>query len=247
MSVETNTIRHAVEAFKQYIEDSTGRTKDDITYPPYLIYYYLMTYKNYVMYEKKKQEGIDNYNESDLLNIPCVELCEIDIVECPCAPASGCTFFKSVHPLPKMTGNGLPINVATIDGGETFNFVRWYNFSDKLNARTKGEREGFYYTVKSFDGCPYLYIYRSCCFDNLQAVTVSLRAEEPLEVLCFPVCGQEPKVLCSPLDEKLILPKELLALVFERTWNAIRLMKSMGRPDVINNDANDSESQVPTE
>jgi len=243
-NVGGNTIRDAVEAFSMYIDNRTGGLSDDFTFPAKLVYYYLNMYRLRVEAEDKRFNEEYDVNPAELITIPCVELCEIDIIECPCAPAKGCTFFKSVHPLPKISG-GMPKAVATLDGGELFNYVPWYQFSSKVNSRHKSVSKGFYYTFKTIDNETYLYVYRSCCFDNLQAVAVSAKFQDPLEVLCFPICGEERQV-CSPLDELFIIDQEIQSRVFELTFQTLVSFKNSNpESEIINNDNDDTEAKLP--
>ena len=144
MNDSIKTIRDAVEAFRHFFEDVSGRPSSSMAYPPKLIYYFLKMYKNKVSYEDKYIKSKTSSGINVELTIPCVELIKVDQVECPCAPASGCQFFKSKHPLPKMM-NGM-LNAVTLIKQHSsqknygiFTFVDWYSFEDKINSRIKAQ------------------------------------------------------------------------------------------------------------
>lgn len=243
-----NTIREAVEAFRLFYEDRSGRPSDDFAYPPKLIYYYLNLYAQSVSYENRMSKSINNMDEGILLTIPCVELVKADVVECPCAPASGCTFLKSVHKIPKLL-DGLPLSVVTLGSecdncdGEMreFDYVRWTNFSYKLNTRLEAQKRGLFYTMKNIDSNNHLYVYTNSQFKDLKAVSVSGIFKNPLEVAAFPMCGEMEKYICNPLDKEFIIEEELQPKVFAQVFDMLSRFKDMSRvADILNNDNNDT-------
>lgn len=245
------TIRHACEAFRHFMEDRSGRPSSSMIYPPKLIYYFLKMYRNKVSYEDRFIKAKSNIDLNIELTIPCVELEKVDQVECPCAPASGCFFLKSVHPLPKMV-NGIPNSVTLVKQDSSqrnyghFTYVSWYNFEDKLNGRMKAQARQPYYTLKNINSKRHLYVYGSAVeYQNLNAVAVSLIPNDPLEVAAFPICGEFNKVICSPLDQEFIIEDEIQSKVFELTYNALMGFKnSAPGVDILNNNNNETVGPV---
>lgn len=246
------SIRHAVESFRHFMEDRTGRPSSSMIYPPKLIYYFLKMYRNKVSYEDKFIKARSDMDLNIELTIPCVELEKVDQVECPCAPASGCEFFKSVHPLPKML-KGVPNSVTLLKQSRhqnnygIFTFVDWYNFEDKINGRIKAQARQPYYTMKNINSKRHLYVYANIEeYSNLKAVVVSGIFNDPLEVSAFPVCGDTSNgLICSPLDEEFIIEDEIQSKVFELTYNALASFKTASPGvDILNNDNNETVGPV---
>jgi len=247
MSYSRTTIREVVEAFKHFMEERTGKSSSNFIYPPELIYYFLRTYANKINYQDRYIKAMGRtYSDTELV-LPCVDLVKTDMVECPCAPASGCKFFKSKYPLPDMI-NGLPKTVSLIktDGSQKnygiFTFVEWENFEFKINSRIKAQATQPYYTIKKFDFKPYLYVYANVEeYGNLKAVTVAADFTDVIEVANFPICGKKVKKECNPLDLEFVIGKELESKVFEETFQALYNYKNftIGQ-DLLNDDRNNT-------
>jgi hypothetical protein len=249
--MEINTVRHAVESFRMFMEDRTGRpSSNTFAWPPKLVYYYLNMFRNAVSYEKRLGDSMSNLDEGILLTIPCIELQEVDVTsECPCAPAKGCTWLKSVHPIPKSI-SGVPHSVLTIDGSTSFDYVQWTQFEDKVvNARLEAQKIQPSFTVRNINSAHHIYLYTNSPqteSGDLISVAVALVPKNPLEVYAFPVCGKKPNESCSPLDQEFTIEEELQTVVFERTFNALMAVQNSGTgADILNNTNNDTKAQAP--
>ena len=235
MNDSIKTIRDAVEAFRHFFEDVSGRPSSSMAYPPKLIYYFLKMYKNKVSYEDKYIKSKTSSGINVELTIPCVELIKVDQVECPCAPASGCQFFKSKHPLPKMM-NGM-LNAVTLIKQHSsqknygiFTFVDWYSFEDKINSRIKAQAYQPYFTLKNINSKIHLYVYANTGeYENLKAVSIVGIFADILDVLSFPTCGQTTNIVCNPLDEEFMIEDEIQSKVFELTYRALLGFKGASR------------------
>jgi hypothetical protein len=202
------------------------------------------------LFQEKFKRSLMNIDESIIQTIPCIELRKADVVECPCAPPSGCYFLKSLHPIPKML-DGTPLAVTTLapdckncDGVvREFDYVRWYNMQYKLSGRGP---LGLYYTMKDIDTDSHLYVFVTDRYPELKAISVAGVFKDPLEVLAFPVCGQEAAPLCNLLDQEFIMEQELQAQVFEYVFQALGSFKGLSTgSDILNNDNPDHAAQVP--
>lgn len=246
-SSNIRTIRHAVDAFRLFMEDVSGRPSSSVKYPPKLIYYFLKMYRNKVSYEDRLAKSMSNVDVNIELTLPCVELIKVDQVECPCAPASGCFFLKSRHPLPKMI-NGIPDSVTLVKKNKhqknygVFTFVDWYNFEDKINSRIKAQATQPYYTVKNINSNRHLYIYANNEeYLNLKSVAVTAIFNDPLEVAQFPTCGEKEKYICSPMDEEFVIEDEIQSKVFELTYQVLSGFRGLPMGvDILNNNNNDT-------
>lgn len=248
---DLRTIRANIDAFLHFLEDRTGRTSSTMIFPPKLIYYFLHMYRNKVTYEDKYIKAKSGQDLNIELTLPCIALKKIDMVECPCAPASGCYFFKSTHPIPKIL-SGLPNNVSLVHLTKNqknygiFTYVDWYNFEDKINSRITAQANQPYYTMKNINSDRHLYVYANVKeYPNLKAVSMSAIFNDPLEVAAFPTCGEKVFNLCSPLDEEFIIEEEIKSKVFELTFNGLAAMRN-GSPgvDLFNNEVNETVGNV---
>lgn len=249
--MEINSVRHAVESFRVFMEDRTGRpSSSTFAWPPKLVYYYLNMFRNAVAYEYRFSNSISGIDEGIILTIPCVELVEVDVTsECPCAPAKGCTWLKSVHQIPKSL-TGIPHAVITIDGSTSFDYVQWTQFEDKVvNARIEAQQVQPFFTVRNINSKHNIYLYTNSPkteSGDLIRVAVALIPKNPLEVYEFPVCGKKPNESCSPLDQEFTIEEELQPVVFERTFNALMAIQNSGTgADILNNSNNDTKAQAP--
>lgn len=249
---DLRTIRSATSAFKHFMEDRTGRPSSSVIYPDKLIYYFLRLYRNKVSYEDKYLKARADMDLNIELTIPCVELEKVDMVECPCAPRSGCEFFKSVHPLPKML-NGKPNSVTLLlqkadqPNYGKFSFVDWTHFQYKINSRIKAQAFQPYFTMKNINSKRHLYVYANMKnYNNLKAVAVAANFNDPLEVASFPVCGEsDTTISCNPLDQEFMVEDEILSKVFELTYNALSSFKNFNvGADILNNDNNETTNRV---
>lgn len=249
---DLNTIRANVDAFRLYLEDRTGRPSNEMVYPPKLIYFYLRMFGDQATYEYLKDDT--NTDEDFTSVLSCVELEKIDVVECPCAPSSGCTWLRSVHPLPKMI-DGKPKSVTLIkpkgskatNSNFIFDFIDWERFPDMLKGRNQAQSKQLYYTLLTTTGTKsqHLYIYTNSEFSNLKAVRVSAIFRDHLEYCEFPQCGGSIINTCNPLDEEFVINKNIKARVFDLTYNALRKVKVLSPgADVINNDNPDAQINV---
>lgn len=249
--MEINTVRHTVESFRSFLEDRTGRASSNtFSWPPKLIYFYLNMFRNAVSFEDRLGDSLSGLDEGILLTIPCIELEEVDVTsECPCAPAKGCTWLKSVHQIPKSL-SGIPHSVITIDGTTNFDYVQWTQFEDKVaNSRIEALRYLPYFTVRNINSKHHIYLYTNSPkteSGDLISVAVALIPKNPLEVYEFPVCGKRPDESCSPLDQEFTIEEELQHIVFERTFNALMNIQNSGTgADILNNNNNDTKAQAP--
>lgn len=234
------TVRNAIDAFTHFLEDSSGRVSRNKVYPHKYVYYYLNMYTNKFSSDYNKILG--GADPNIVLTIPCVSLEEIDQVECPCAPAKGCTFYKSEYPIPGMH-NGMPLSITTVDGSVSYDYVEWFNIKSKLESRFKPDQTSPYYTFKNIGNIRHLYLYSSDKVLTPKLATVTASFFDPLEVAYYPVCGKV-KQFCSPLEEPFIISKEIQSKVFEATLVALTNTKIVTPySDILNNDSNETSAK----
>lgn len=212
------TVREVIQSFISYVEDATGRTSADLRFPPKLVYHHLNMVRNSILYKSRLERSRFGVTDETIIQtIPCVELEEVDQVECPCAPGSGKYFFKSKFKIPRILGS-TPLSVSSILGNIQFNHIRWYNMEDKINSSFKADSEQPYYTFKTIDTDSHLYVYSSEKLDDLQAVSITAVFQNPLEVSSFPKCCEvQEDYDCTPMEREFLIPDELQVEIFKQT------------------------------
>lgn len=168
--------------------------------------------------------------------LPCIELIDAPLHECPCAP-QGILMLRSKEKLPKpVTRNDSPLiyTVSTLDNSVVFDRKEWntYNY-------VKGKK---YTSLKPFymERNEYLYIGNAT---RIKAVVQMGVYADPLNVYNFPSsCDDCDDCKCgSPLDLEFPLDGELLTPVIQLAANElIYLFKQMAEDR--RNDASDDNS-----
>lgn len=213
------TIREVLAAFSQGVEEKTGRPFIDFKWPNRLIYFHLINQRADIYYQTRKQNNIEGNYEDYTEVLPCVAMQEIDLVECPCAPPSGCTFMKSVLPLPKFVGAS-PISVTTVDGRRRFDRTEWEYFPYEVNNRIAAANKSLLYTDRTIGNERWLYTFITNEMKP-QGVMVAGIPVDPMEVALYPICGKEQKEICNILDLQFIIEKRLTNLLFDTTFKKL--------------------------
>lgn len=227
-----NTIRNIVDAFRIYLSDRTGRPSQSISVPNKLIYF------EFIGALAKVLSGVEKSEQKQMSPTICMDMEEVDIVECPCAPASGCEYMKSMKEIPTIIG--LPLDVSTSDSGNTSTYLDWSNFKHKINSRVLAERNGRYYTLKTIGGEQHLYVYHTK--ETTRLKTVQFTAI-PYDIIEFQKssCGDTSKFDCNPMDVAVMLRAEdrdtCFAMMFQ---NIAKEMQIEGTSDNTNNDIADN-------
>ena len=233
------TIRDTIESFRHFIEDASGRPTSDSLIPNRFMYYTLLRERNRIL-EREYKRNTFFVNNEVVVNIPCIPMEEVDLVELDFAPKTGCYIMKSEQPLPEMLFE-LPFSVTDVSGRGEFDFVRWNYFQYKLGSRVKAERDAKYYSIKFINGLPYLYLFNARGF---KAASVDIVPEDVLDYHYFKGCGKE-RPFCSPLDEQFLIPTELQTEIFQAAYAMIQSGQALGRgTDIINNDNDDTKSPL---
>lgn len=165
---------------------------------------------------------------------------EIDLVECPCAPASGCTFMKVIHPLPSFVG-GKPMNVTTLTGFDRYNYVEWSMFKYRINNRNEALNRSFLYTTQTINNENWLYTYITNDV-KARSVKVSGVPIDPMEIVMYPVCDYNPPDMCDLLDYKFIIEKRLTSVLYEATFRKLVAYNNATRMGDTKNDDRNAEA-----
>jgi len=233
----TYKIRDLVDRFLHEASDFSGQISDDKIYSKKAVASYIMEARASVLRSAvdTNQHVSDHYQQV----LDCVELREVDQQECPCAPASGCFWMKTLKPIPK------PIQLIGVTdniGREQFTKKKWTDLKRINNSRIKSARSKRYYTVKeSGNGDYYLYVYaKEEDKTFLRALTITGIFSNTLEASSYPSCGKEniaPR--CAPLDQPLFLCEELRPKVLNAMHSILPQIKAQAPHDMLNNDRAD--------
>lgn len=230
-------LREHIDAFRIYLSDATGRPSDEITYPNRLIGMEIINSVNALVREIKPSEL---FIVSPTI---CVQMAEVDIVECPCAPAKGCTYMKSVRAIPYI--NELPQDVSSADGFITYTYLDWSKFSHMVNSRTRAEREGSYYTIKSFGNKSHIYVYHLKNTSGMRTIQVTATPLDPIGWEAVS-CSNDLGIVCRPMDIQINIPQSYANKLFSMVAQKIGVITQLqgGRPDVVNNDNPDNKAPI---
>lgn len=161
--------------------------------------------------------------------IGCIAMSEAPVEECPCAPPSGCTWFKTDLPLPQFIGDLL--SVTSIGGNlkelEHYTYRDWTSVKYSLKSRVKAERERGYYCIRN----NYLFVITK----GVKVVSVSGLFYDPPEVQRFPLCGGTTDY-CSPfLDFSLYIDPAKYQKLLAMTAQLIQGIRGQAPLDTTNN------------
>jgi len=230
---ENYTHRHALEQWKHYAIDQAGYVADENPYSNKSVIRAIQEVRaNEIKLALKQGEDLSEFMVQVL---PCVEVCELDRNECPCAPASGCYWLKSVCELPRYCKMISVTGIVANGENPRFTFIKWDRFQYIPISRNKSMRNGLYWTIKDTGGDgPYLYLYGS---RFLEMVSISAIWEDPMEVEAFPKCGEENlEALCNPLDVDFYTDAWLRDIILNKTWQKLLPIRTAAGFDGLNDD-----------
>lgn len=185
--------RELVQGFRSWL-DKSGHTTSDSGWSPNLIYYYMCKYRAALV--KIKLDSGQDINYENYKILPCVKLIRASRNECPCAPQPGCSFVKTVIPVPRMIKI---LSVSSILGEIKYDYIQWDRFEDKLNHRIGAIAKEPYYTYKTINDNTHLYLYNT---DHKKHVTITMIPYDPIEVALFPDCNGVSNECLDAFDVK---------------------------------------------
>lgn len=233
--IENFTIRKAVEAFLHYVADSQGYVVDDTAYSKKAVKDHLLNSRMTVTKQKLNDTGF-HPSEMMVQTLPCVELVEADRNECPCQPASGFYWLRTVEPIPEMirTTSVTTTLAKGHEDDETFQFVKWDRFKNLMTSRIKSLRRKRYYTIRDTSAGPYLYIYNDRFLEN---AAISAIFAEPAHAAAFPKCGEvNLDALCNPLDVDFYTDRDLIDMILKDAAPTAAQLRGIAPRDVVEDD-----------
>ncbi len=231
-----NTNYEIVEALRGILAER-GIINDHSDWSKRLILFYAMKARSAILKAKlgDRKSSVSHFNKQ---TISCVPMLKLDINECPCAPPSGCHFYRSKYPIPAPIGRYLEID--TILGNRDIDYVEWGDFRNKLNSRFEADRNDSYWTLRNLGDGTYLYLYNY----TEKFATVTSIFENPIDVFLFPDCEGNVNKCAQHLDFPFVLDDGYVALVLEAAYKM--LAEKVKTDDVVLNQKDDtSATQTP--
>lgn len=186
----------------------------------------------------QKQQANQAINLANYQRIGCVKLKEADVVECPCAPKSGCSFLKTVPEIPIPIGQYY--SVTSIDGSINYSYVPWDRFKYKINDRYSSTNNSAYFTTQNTKEGIKIYVYNDI---HKEVVSITGIFSDPLKIYSFEDCDGKVDRCFNPLLKPFPIDPELLPQVYE---SALQLLAPVApNADKLQNDSEDTYSPTP--
>jgi len=218
---------------------SKGVESDDSRLRPRHIYNKLLTVAAKLYQQQKNKKQLINQWSYQLL--PCVEVKEVPIHECPCVPTLGCTIFRTKHKIPApISGYSKHFiqSVTSLDGQMQFGETSWKGYKYKQGAKYTSKKPDYFIRDN------YLYISSPT---KVKIITIEGLFGNAEKVLNFPNycneqpdnCGTIPTVIDScismfdikfPIEESMI--DDLIQLALQELSVGFN---QIGREDQTNN------------
>lgn len=209
---------------------SAGYLSNEISFPKRLILFWLKAARARLIKEKLKREELSKFNYQ---TIPCIQLESVDQSECPCAPKSGCTFLRTVEPIPKALAI---ISVTSLLGNISYNYVGWDKMRYKTVGRFAAAQNKPYYTIKDVGDGAHLYLYNS---KHQKKISVTAIFEDPLDVQCFPDENGNVNCCDDPWEQEFLIDADLVSTMFDLAMGSMMRFKAQNT-DAFHNDQDDT-------
>lgn len=228
--MENFTFRMGVEHIANMIEDSVGFLSQNNSYSKKFLVKHLIDSRSIVIEQALKSGRF--IQEHMVQVLPCVDMCEVDRAsECPCTPESGCYWSKTVISIPKYLRI---VSVTDTIANTTFGFLKWSRFKYIKHSRVESLKSRQYYTIKDTKEGALLYIYNNRFVEN---ISVSFIAENPIEAVAFPCCGEiDKEAFCNPLDVNFYTDSTLRDAIFKLAWQTLPVVRQTALTDSQNDD-----------
>lgn len=219
-------IREAINDYKHWLS-ATGDSSDDDDTSLQAIYNRLITSRATVL-KQTLAEG-KRLSEEVYQTIPCIELEEVDRVECPTIPASGCYWLKSTCPIPEY----ITLQSISQHLGAGYSYVRWDKIKEKTGGRLKSAARERFYSLRTIKDKVYLYIYND---DFIKNITLTGIFQDPIKAAQF--CEDDTDAICTPMDSvSFHTPQNLMDTISKLTWDITMRARQAARLKILNNDS----------
>lgn len=210
---------------------SEGVQSDDSRLTNRHIYNKLLTSRSRLLSDiSKKRQKINQWNYQTL---PCVELIQAPLHECPCIPPSGCTILRTKYRLPKPLSNydkHLIQSVTSLEGDTIFSEISWENKKYKNSNKYTAKKPDYFIRDK------YLYI---TVITSLQVVSITGIFQDPMEVYDYPSFCEEDCTDCEDcsniMDRDFPIDGEDSDVLVQMAVEELLTLFGRGKEDVTNN------------
>ncbi len=191
----TLKVNHILAQFENWAQDATGLSAADNGWFPASIYEQFLASRATDILEvlTKEKSTVNKFVQQTL---GCIEFEETPVEECPCAPPSGCTWFKSSRPLPNIIGDMIAVTAigGNLEKLEHYTYCDWQAVKFRLNSRIPAERTRGYYCIRNH----HIYILVK---SKIRALSIAAIFYDPVEAQRYPLCGQVPSRCNSFVDD----------------------------------------------
>ncbi len=220
-------IREAINDYRFWVESFTGDSSDDTLTSEYAVYNRLITSRATVL-KQMLAEG-KKLTEEVYQTLLCIELEEVDRVECPFIPASGCYWLKSTCSIPEV----VTMQSISTHLGEGYSYVRWDKIKEKVNGRLKSAATDTFYSLRTIKDKVYLYIYNDELKKN---ITLTGIFQDPIKAAQF--CEDDTDAVCTPMDSvSFHTPQNLMDTISKLAWDITMRARQAARLKILNNDS----------
>lgn len=229
---EVYKVSDALSAFKHWAVSGTGRLSDDIPVSDLAIIRKLIEARAQVLAEEiKRGRKLSKEVEQTL---DCVVMMEIDQAEAPCAPPSGCTWKRTVTPLPSDIAIASVTGIVAGKGNPRFNWIEWDKFQYVSRSRSTSMRDAKWFTLRDVGEGYHLYLYNE---DHLEKLAITATWANPIAAAQYPKCGKiNQRALCFPKEVPFHIDQRLANIIFETAITVGMPKRQLATPDVTNDD-----------
>lgn len=210
-------------------QDLAGTSVEDTGWLLAAIYEQVLISRSFVIAQEREVSPHDVSAWSEQ-TIGCLEMEEVPIEECPCAPPSGCKWFRTIVDVPDPIGDfkavtGIGGNLGKI---KLYTYRDWFTIKYSLDARLEAERDRSYYTKKNRK----IYVAGE---GHGEPISITGIFYDPIEVQRLPACGGKVDD-CKPfLDYEIFIDPTILNTVLGGAIKTLIGEKSVAKYDNTNN------------
>lgn len=239
------TNEKVIQGFRGPKASPDVRVKIANSYPPLLVFYFLLIARAKVLRERYRPGTSKPSRRAAAYlyqHIQCLKLVKTDFHECNIIPKSGCYFLKTELPVPRVITPS-ELKVTSTNGLVKYEYLEWDEYGSMMESMYKSDTEGPYFTLKSFtDGMPHLYLYATSSKHGLSQKMVSIRGlyEDFMEVKKYNKDGSKIKNICDPMAEEFLFDIDLLPNIYQIAHELLETFRGNLVADVRNNMLDDT-------
>ena len=229
------TVKEAISEYQFWVENISGDISDDTMSGELAIYHRLRTARATVI--KTLMERGEKVSEEHFQILSCIELEEVDRVECPFVPASGCVWLKSTCDIPDF----ITLQSVSTHLGQSYSYVRWDKIEQKTKGRLKSAAKEKFYSFRMQKDKVFLYIYND---EFIKNITLTGIFEDPIEANAF--CGEDKVAICNPMETSFHTSPFIMDTVSKTAWDLMTKARAAAKTKFLNNDTPvDATTQTP--